>query len=258
MVDLAAQTLATLTARAMASELTPQECMALAQDPRRGARRLAAALQQQAQAHEVELRRLRQMSWHERQLWDRGLQAVAGVDEVGVGPLAGPVVAAAVVLPPALCIAGIDDSKKLSAKQRARLDGEIRARCTAWGIGMCSAAEIDARNIFVATREAARRAVMSLPCAPEHVLVDAHRVPNLNVPQTPLVRGDSLSQSIAAASIVAKVARDALMGALDMRYPGYGFAQHVGYGTAQHLEALGRLGACPEHRRSFRPVAEVV
>lgn len=258
MVNFAAQTLVALKARAAALGLTQQECMALAQDSRRGARRLAEAMHRQVLAQDAEAQRLQQMSQHERLLWNSGLIAVAGVDEVGVGPLAGPVVAAAVILPPDMSIAGVNDSKKLSAKQRMRLDVVIRARCAAWAIGMCSAEEIDARNIFVATREAARRAVMALPRAPEHVLVDAHAVPGLRMPQTPLVCGDSLSQSIAAASIVAKVARDTLMCELDATYPGYGFAQHAGYGTARHLAALKRLGACKEHRRSFRPVADVV
>lgn len=258
MLSLASHSLTALKARALASGLTHEELAALAVDPRQGARRLAYAIEARMGAQAAEMERLLGMLRYEQALWRAGQSAVAGVDEVGVGPLAGPVVAAAVILSPGTSIEGVNDSKKLSAKKRAQLDVCIRREAVAWAVGMCSAQEIDARNIFVATREAARRAVAALSCAPGHVLVDAHAVPRLNVPQTPIVEGDCLSQSIAAASIVAKVARDRLMCGLDARYPGYGFAQHAGYGTAQHLAALKQLGACPEHRRSFSPVAAAV
>jgi ribonuclease HII len=168
------------------------------------------------------------------------------------------VVAAAVILVPGTTIADIDDSKRLSAAARVRLDATIRGQAQALAIGMCTAEEIDRHNIFAATREAARRAVAKLTLRPEHILVDAYRVPRTATPQTALVHGDRLSQSIAAASIVAKVARDKMMQALHAAYPGYGFAQHVGYGTAAHLAALAELGPCPAHRHSFGPVARAV
>lgn len=258
MLSLADESLAMLHKRAIAPGLTHQEIAALAQDPRAGARVLAQRIETRMRVQARELERCLAMLRYEQPLWRQGLTVVAGVDEVGVGPLAGPVVAAAVILPPGTSIEGVNDSKKLSKKARARLDVVIRQEATAWALGMCSAEEIDARNIFAATREAARRAVLALHRAPEHLLVDAHAVPRVAMPQTPIVEGDSLSQSIAAASIVAKVARDHIMVGLDVQYPGYGFAQHVGYGTAMHLDALRRQGACPEHRRSFAPVAAVV
>ncbi len=182
---------------------------------------------------------------------------MAGVDEVGVGPLAGPVVAAAVVLPDRVSLRGLDDSKKLRPQDRERLDGEIRAQAVAVSIGEASSAEIDRVNILQATLLAMRRAVEALGTL-DHVLVDARTIPGVPVPQTPIVGGDGRDGTIAAASIVAKVHRDALMRRLDARHPGYGFARHKGYGTEDHLRALARLGPTREHRRSFAPVARSI
>lgn len=193
---------------------------------------------------------------HERALWAQGTLRIAGVDEVGVGPLAGPVVAAAVVLPPECALRGIDDSKKLSAATRARLEAAIRACALGVGVGVVPVEEVDRLNVYWAAIEAMRRAVAALGEPPEQVLVDARRIPDLGLPQTALIKGDALSYSIAAASIVAKVARDRMMVEADQRYPGYGFARHMGYGTAEHLAALQRHGPCPEHRRTFLPVAQ--
>ncbi len=190
----------------------------------------------------------------EQELWAQGLLRVAGLDEVGVGPLAGPIVAAAVVLPPGRYIDGVRDSKKLSAGRRTRLDGEIRAAARGVGIGVVEAAEVDALNPFQGGLCAMRRALDALPELPDHLLIDARSLPAIDVPQTAIVRGDARVHSIGAASIVAKVFRDALMHAYDERFPGYGFARHVGYGTRVHLEALARLGPCPIHRLSYAPV----
>ncbi|MBT8445815.1 MAG: ribonuclease HII [Gammaproteobacteria bacterium] len=180
----------------------------------------------------------------------------AGVDEAGRGPLAGRVYAAAVILgtDPALA-AAVGDSKKLSPARRETLDLEIRRGATAFGIAWCSAAEIDELNILHATMLAMRRAVEALSRRPERVLVDGNRCPELPVSSEAVVGGDASVPAIGAASILAKVARDRYMCELDQRYPGYGFARHKGYPTRQHLEALEQLGPCPEHRRSFRPVA---
>lgn len=249
--------LAELRRRAEAGELSDAELAGLAGDSREGARQLARRILARRQRLVDEQQRLAGMLRFEQALWRAGHTCVAGVDEVGVGPLAGPVVAAAVILPPGSNIADIDDSKRLSPQAREHLDGVIRREAIAWAVGMCSAEEIDAGNIFVATRQAARRAVLALSTPPEHILVDAYRVPQLDMPQTPLIHGDRRSQSVAAASIVAKVTRDYLMRAMDITYPNYGFAQHVGYGTARHLAALRTLGPCPEHRRSFAPVRAV-
>nr|WP_163501008.1 ribonuclease HII [Halomonas socia] len=179
---------------------------------------------------------------------------LAGVDEVGRGPLVGSVVAAAVILDPARPVEGLNDSKTLSAKRREALDAEIRERALALAVAEASAAEIDALNIYHATHLAMRRAIDALAPAAEYLLVDGNRLPGHHVPGQAVVKGDARHPAIAAASILAKVARDADMAALDARHPDYGFARHKGYPTREHLAALERLGALPEHRCSFGPV----
>ena len=181
-----------------------------------------------------------------------------GVDEAGRGPLAGPVVAAAVILPPNTPLSGLNDSKKLSPRQRERLAAEIRATALAWAVAEASAAEIDEWNILRATLRAMARAVAALPVMPDEVLVDGNQAPALEVPVRTIIGGDALEPAIMAASILAKTHRDARLVALEARHPGYGFARHKGYGTAAHLAALARLGPCPEHRRSFAPVRAAI
>lgn len=181
-------------------------------------------------------------------------ERLAGVDEVGRGPLVGAVVAAAVILDPARPIDGLTDSKALSAKRREALDSEIRERALAFAVAEASAAEVDALNIYHATHLAMRRAIDALYPAAEYLLVDGNRLPGHHLPGQAVVKGDARHPAIAAASILAKVARDAQMLALDARHPDYGFARHKGYPTREHLAALVRLGALPEHRRSFAPV----
>ena len=183
---------------------------------------------------------------------------IAGVDEAGRGPLAGPVLAAAVILDPDHPIAGLADSKKLSPIQRERLAAEIRACALAWALGRAEVAEIDRLNILQASLLAMQRAVAALTIAPEQALVDGNRCPRLACPCLAIVKGDATVPAISAASILAKVARDAELRQLHERYPQYGFAQHKGYPTAAHLDALRRFGLCPEHRRSFAPVAAVL
>ena len=193
----------------------------------------------------------------ERALRARGFLFVAGVDEAGRGPLAGPVVAAAVILPDDCAIEGLNDSKKLTAKKREHVHATLSVRADIhWGIGQADVAEIDRLNILRATHLAMARAVEALPRKPDHALVDGLPVRGLPVPHTALVAGDTLSLSIAAASIMAKVTRDRLMTALDAEYPQYGFARHKGYGVREHLQALRNHGPCPVHRRSFQPVAQ--
>ncbi|MCS7173903.1 MAG: ribonuclease HII [Armatimonadetes bacterium] len=190
----------------------------------------------------------------ERDLRRRGYRLLAGVDEAGCGPLAGPVVAAVVLGDRPLRIPGLQDSKRLSEAQREALAARIRQEAVAWALGMATVEEIDALNIRVASRLAQLRAVAALPQHPHLVLVDGPwRIP-LELPQRPVVDGDARVALIAAASILAKVERDRLMRELDARYPGYGFARHKGYPTPEHLQALARLGPCPAHRRSFRPL----
>lgn len=181
---------------------------------------------------------------------------VAGVDEAGRGPLAGPVVAAAVILDDMRPIKGLADSKKLSPKRREVLYDEIRARALCCSIAEASVEEIDRLNILHATMLAMRRAVQGLRLKPTKVLVDGNRIPPLDVLAEAIVKGDTKVPAISAASILAKVTRDRMLADLHIRHPEYGFDQHKGYGTAQHLEALRRLGPLPEHRRSFAPVAQ--
>jgi ribonuclease HII len=242
------------------SDLAPRQetrlLAALRRDPRRGARALAQRLEQRRSARRREARRLASLFRLRRTLFAAGARSVAGVDEVGVGPLAGPVVAAAVILPVRLRLPGLDDSKRLSPRERERLDAAIRAQALAVCLAEVPAPEVDRRGILRATLLAMRQAVAGLALRPDHVLVDARTIPDLECPQTPLVGGDARDGSIAAASIVAKVHRDALMRRLDARFPGYGFAKHMGYGTREHLRALDALGPCAVHRRSFAPVAQ--
>jgi len=179
---------------------------------------------------------------------------LAGVDEVGRGPLIGPVVAAAVILDPARPVAGLTDSKALTARRREALALEIRERALACAVAEASAEEVDALNIYHATHLAMRRAIDALLPAAEYLLVDGNRLPGHHVSGQAVVKGDARHPAIAAASILAKVTRDAGMVALDARYPDYGFARHKGYPTREHLAALERLGPLPEHRRSFGPV----
>lgn len=190
----------------------------------------------------------------ERAARAQGFVRVAGVDEAGRGPLAGPIVAGAVIL--AGAVAGVYDSKALSEAERERLFAVLCAGGHAVGVGVVEAEEIDRLGIQQANYRAMALAVAALPVMPDFVLVDGFRVPGLALPQERIVKGDQRSLSIAAASIIAKVTRDRQMTALDARYPGYGFARHKGYATREHLEAIARLGPCPAHRRSFSPFAQ--
>jgi ribonuclease HII len=196
----------------------------------------------------------RRMLRRERALWRSGISLVAGVDEVGMGPLAGPVVAAAVVLPRNVKVNGVRDSKLMTARQRERVELELRASALCVGIGVVSPEEIDRLNIYQAGIRAMELAVLDLASRPGHLLIDARRIPTIEIGQTRVVDGDRDVYSIAAASIVAKVYRDRLMRELDATYPGYGFAKHAGYATRAHFEALRALGPSPIHRRSFAPV----
>ena len=196
---------------------------------------------------------------HERTLWKRGLCLIAGVDEVGRGPLAGPVVAAAVVLPPRArfpWLADVRDSKLLLAPKREELAEKIRAKAIAVGLGIVPPERIDALGIAPAGRLAMAEALAALRPVPEYALIDAFALPEVDIPHHGITDGDALSISIAAASIVAKVHRDHIMSMYDALYPDYGFARHKGYSTAEHVDALARHGPCPIHRRSFAPVRD--
>ncbi len=234
---------------------------ALRSDPRRGAQTLCVWVERREAARRVERARLSKLFALRNRLFRSGLKFVAGVDEVGVGPLAGPLVAAAVILPRRIdfqALERLDDSKRLSPRARNVLDREIRRHALAVFISELSSEEVDRLNTYWGSLEAMGRAVAGLGVKPDHVLVDARTIPDLAVPQTALIHGDAIDGSIAAASIVAKVYRDALMCRLAEQHPGYGFNRHMGYGTREHLDALRRLGPSPVHRRSFGPVARAI
>ncbi len=234
--------------------ITSNLLRALRNDPRAGARAMADRLAARRGRAAAERRRLRELFRTEDELRSQGLLRIAGVDEVGMGPLAGPVVAAAVVLPPGTRIDGLRDSKLLSAGARERLDREIRSRALCYAVGYVGPAEVDRLNVYRAGLLAMRLAVESLGAPPQIALIDGRRVPGLELEQRMVVGGDRTVGSIAAASVLAKVWRDRYMLELDAYYPDYGFARNSGYGTAEHLGALSRRGPSPVHRSSFGPV----
>jgi ribonuclease HII len=231
---------------------------ALRADPRAGALAILDAVARRRFENRAEGQRLRLLLKYESALWTRGVVHVAGIDEAGMSPLAGPVAAAAVVLAQGSRLPGVDDSKKLDPQKRERLALEIKQRAVAWAVGFAEVEEIDSINIYWAGLLAMRRAVEGLSVAPEHLLLDARLLKELSVPQQRIIKGDAKSLSIAAASILAKTARDARMRELDAAYPGYGFAKHKGYPVREHVAALQLLGASPVHRRSFGPVREAL
>ena len=200
---------------------------------------------------EKQRQRLEEMLRFERKLWEAGKLHIAGVDEVGRGPLAGPVVTAAVMLPRDFSLLGVDDSKKLSPKKRELLFDQIMEAAVCVSFGRREPQRIDEINILEATKEAMLEAVSGLSVKPDHVLIDAVRLPGLDAPQSSIIHGDALSVSIAAASIHAKVTRDREMERMAVVYPGYAFESNKGYGTKAHYEGLARLGPCPIHRRTF-------
>ncbi len=223
----------------------------LSLDQRSGVRKLYLQLHKRRERNINELLRLTEMTNLERELWSAGVNLVAGVDEVGRGPLAGPVMAGAVILPPGSRIYGLNDSKKLTEKKREALYQEIEETAIAWSIGLATPEEIDQVNILQATFLAMQRALAGLKQQPERLLVDALTIPKVGMPQKAIIGGDGLSLSIAAASVMAKVTRDRLMDELHEKYPAYGFIRHKGYGTKEHLEAIQAQGLSPIHRKSF-------
>ena len=238
--------------------VSPQVLTRLQKDPRLGVKKLLGVLKKRYERERDERIRLDAMRHFELVLWKSGVQDIAGVDEAGVAPLAGPVVAAAVMFPPNTDIEGINDSKQLDARQREELAVEIRAKASGVSVGIGTVEDIDRINIYHAALLAMRRAVEGLPRKPQHVLVDARTVPGIDVPQNSFNKGDGLNFSIAAASIIAKTTRDAMMCELDREYPGYGFASHKGYPTPEHRKAFIELGPCKVHRMSFPVIHEML
>jgi ribonuclease HII len=232
---------------------------ALEVDTRLGAHQLAKQIRGRYRSNRSEGQRLHTLLRFEIELWSQGYSLVAGVDEAGMAPLAGPVVAGAVILPKNYKLRGLNDSKKILDHQtREELAAQIKQDAICWSFGFAEVEEIDRINIYHAGLLAMQRAVQGLICLPDFVLVDARKIPHCPTPQRGIIRGDALSASIAAASIIAKTTRDAHMLEMDALYAGYGFASHKGYPTPEHCRALKELGALPIHRRSFGRVREVL
>lgn len=227
----------------------------LQKDSRQGVQKLLQQRRKQLEAERVEQERLEALMSLEKDLYSQGVEWIAGVDEVGRGPLAGPVLAAAVILPQTSRIRGINDSKKLSKKKLLEIYDTIKEEAVAIGIGQIEAETIDQVNIYQATKIAMKEAIQNLGLVPDHLLIDAMEL-DIPIEQTSLIKGDARSQSIAAASIIAKVERDRLMEAYDQEFPGYDFANNVGYGTPSHLAGLRQLGPSPIHRKTFAPVKD--
>lgn len=232
---------------------------ALEIDRRQGAHQLAKRIRERYRENRSEGQRLHSLLRFEIELWSQGYGLVAGVDEAGMAPLAGPVVAGAVILPQNYKLRGLNDSKKiLDPEKRDELAIQIKQDAICWSVGFAEVEEIDKINIYHAGLLAMQRAVRGLTAEPNFILVDARRIPNCQVPQRGIIRGDALSASIAAASIIAKTTRDAHMRQLDQMYSGYGLATHKGYPTPEHCRALQSLGALPIHRRSFARVRQAL
>ncbi|MED1380598.1 ribonuclease HII [Bacillus mycoides] len=229
----------------------------LVKDERKGVQKLILKWYKQKELAQKEREKFLEMSKYENDLREKGLTYIAGIDEVGRGPLAGPVVTAAVVLPEDFYIPGLNDSKKLSEAKRERFYDEIKEHAIAIGVGIISPQVIDEINIYQATKQAMLDAVANLSCTPEYLLIDAMKLPT-SIPQTSIIKGDEKSVSISAASIIAKVTRDRMMKELGGKYPAYGFEQHMGYGTKQHLEAIEVHGVLEEHRKSFAPIKDMI
>ena len=232
---------------------------ALDNDSRQGAQQLAKRIRERYRSNRSEGQRLHTLLRFELELWTEGYSMVAGVDEAGMAPLAGPVVAGAVILPKNYKLRGLNDSKKiLDPEKRDELAVQIKQDAICWSVGVAEVEEIDKINIYHAGLLAMQRAVEGLTSQPDFILVDARKIPNCLTPQRGIIRGDALSASIAAASIIAKTTRDAHMMELDGQYAGYGLASHKGYPTPEHCRALKELGALPIHRRSFARVRQAL
>lgn len=235
---------------------SPRMLCACQNDPRLGVRRLAVRIVKQQQAQAIEDARIQKLLVEEKKLWNQGFLLLAGIDEAGRGPLAGPVVAAACILPAQFDLSGLNDSKTLTESKREKIYTQIQAQAIDYAIGSAEPAEIDVLNILQATKLAMKRAVEGLTVRPHYLLIDALKLPDVHLPQLPLIGGDQISATIAAASILAKVTRDRLMVELHALYPEYLFSKNKGYGTSEHMQVLRRLGPCPLHRRSFAPVKQ--
>ena len=238
----------------LAGEPTPAQLAELESDERSGVRKLVAAYYKRLEKAALEKERFAKMLTYEKEYYAQGVHFVAGVDEAGRGPLAGPLVIAAVILPQDVFIAGLNDSKQLSAAKRDALYDEIIAKAVAMEVNIVSVSNIDKYNIYAATQRGMAEVLEHLPVQPEVALIDAMPVQVAGMETVPIVHGDALSASIAAASIIAKVTRDRIMERLDAKFPAYGFASNKGYGSGAHMQAIAEFGATKWHRRSYEPV----
>lgn len=241
--------------------LSPSQKRTLKNDSRKGVQSAFERWTRRQEKQQVRLNHFMSLQEFEMACFEQGFSKIAGVDEVGRGPLAGPVVAGAVILKqeafrPESGLVGLNDSKQLSKEERVKFVDLIKANALSYGIGMASSTEIDEINIYQATKLAMKRALDKLQPGPDHVFIDALDLP-LEIPQTPIIKGDARSLTIAAASVLAKEYRDNLMAQFDVQYPGYDFSSHAGYATKAHLEAVEKLGPCPEHRLTFAPFKAV-
>lgn len=239
------------------NSISPYSLSRLQRDSREGVRKVYLQLKRRQEREKEERQRVESMLNLERVLWSSGVLNIAGTDEVGVGPLAGPLVAAAVVFSPNPFISGVDDSKRLGPEMRQQLARIIREEAVGIGIGLVEVAQVDQLNVYQAGILAMRRAVEELPNHPDHLLLDAREIPGLSIPQSKVSKGDSVSFSIAAASIIAKTYRDQLMVELDGLYPQYGFARNKGYCTPEHQKAIQKHGPSTIHRKSFTFIQEL-
>ncbi len=233
------------------TELTETVYLKLLGDSRKGAKELVLKLESKRLAQLNEKNRINNILRYEKELWAKGYNFIAGVDEAGRGPLAGPVVAAAAIFPKDVFIYGVNDSKKLSTQKRKEILIEIKNKALATGIGIIEADEIDVLNIYNASLKAMSLAIKKLNVNPDFVLSDAFKVPGISFPQKPIIQGDARSLTIAAASIIAKETRDGIMGDIDQEFPQYGFSNNKGYPTKEHREALRKYGVSPYHRKTF-------
>lgn len=251
------KTIATIRELLYEGELTEQEMEQLKLDERKGVQKLLQSYKRFLEKEEEKKRQWESMWTIERSLYEKGCEYIAGVDEAGRGPLAGPVVAASVILPKDFDLVGVIDSKQLSIKQREYFFEKIKQSAISYSIAVISNEQIDEQNIYEATKKAMRKAILETSIKPDFVLIDAVELEHLPFPSKSLIKGDERSISIAAASILAKVTRDELMDKIAEQFPEYQFDKHKGYGTREHLEALKRFGPTPYHRFSFAPVKKL-
>lgn len=252
------ETIAQIKEKLQSENINQQYLNRLKNDDRIGVRKLVKQYEKQQEQLKIEREKFEKMTEIEYRLYEKNYKLIAGIDEVGRGPLAGPVVAAAVILPKDFELIGLNDSKQLNEDKRNKFYEIICEQALDIGIGISGNDEIDEINIFEATKLAMKRAVLDLNQAPSYLLIDAVQLNDLPIEQQSIVKGDSKSISIAAASIVAKVTRDSMMKKLHEQYPMFHFISNMGYGTKEHLEALKQFGPSPVHRKSFKPVSDLV